>query len=155
MTHTELMLTADGPRVVEVNGRLGGDLIPWVAELATPGLSVGAVLGAVAAGRVPDPLPGPDRTVGIRFLYPKADLTFDGLDVPAELLAEPWTCEVRRVSEPGTALRLPPRQFLGRAGYVVATGADVAEVDARLARLADGITVLGDPLPDPDTRRSS
>lgn len=28
VTHTELMLTADGPKVVEVNGRLGGDLIP-------------------------------------------------------------------------------------------------------------------------------
>ncbi|MFC9507733.1 ATP-grasp domain-containing protein [Streptomyces sp. NPDC057002] len=146
VTHTELMLTADGPKVVEVNGRLGGDLIPRLAEIAIPGLSIGGVLGAVATGREPDPIPEPDRLVGIRFLYPGADLTFDGIEVPAALADEPWVHEVRRVSEPGTELRLPPRQFLGRAGYVIATGADIAEIDARLLALADSTTVVGEPL---------
>ncbi|MDQ0714023.1 glutathione synthase/RimK-type ligase-like ATP-grasp enzyme [Streptomyces luteogriseus] len=146
VTHTELMLTADGPRVVEVNGRLGGDLIPRLAEIAIPGLSIGGVLGAVATGREPDPIPEPDRLVGIRFLYPGADLTFDDIEVPAALADEPWVHEVRRVSEPGTELRLPPRQFLGRAGYVIATGADIAEIDARLLALADSTTVVGEPL---------
>jgi glutathione synthase/RimK-type ligase-like ATP-grasp enzyme len=146
VTHTELMLTADGPRVVEVNGRLGGDLIPRLAEIAIPGLSIGGVLGAVATGREPDPIPEPDRLVGIRFLYPGADLTFDDIEMPAALADEPWVHEVRRVSEPGTELRLPPRQFLGRAGYVIATGADIAEIDARLLALADSTTVVGEPL---------
>ncbi|PSJ30340.1 ATP-binding protein [Streptosporangium nondiastaticum] len=146
VTHTELMLTADGPKVVEVNGRLGGELIPRLAEIAIPGLSIGAVLGAVATGREPDPIPAPGQLVGIRFLYPAEDLTFDDLEVPAALLGEPWVHEVRRVSEPGTELRLPPRQFLGRAGYVIATGADVAEIDARLLKLAEATAVLGEPL---------
>ncbi|GAA2244545.1 ATP-grasp domain-containing protein [Streptomyces indiaensis] len=146
ITHTELMLTPDGPKVVEVNGRLGGDLIPRLAEIAIPGLSIGGVLGAVATGREPDPIPEPDRLVGIRFLYPGADLTFDDIELPAALADEPWVHEVRRVSEPGTELRLPPRQFLGRAGYVIATGADIAEIDARLLALADSTTVLGEPL---------
>lgn len=146
VTHTELMLTADGPKVVEVNGRLGGDLIPRLGEIAIPGLSIGGVLGAVATGRAPDPIPEPDRLVGIRFLYPDADLTFDDIEVPAALADEPWVHEVRQVSEPGTELRLPPRQFLGRAGYVIATGADIAEIDARLLKLADGAAVVGEPL---------
>ncbi|MFF4104201.1 ATP-grasp domain-containing protein [Streptomyces sp. NPDC001903] len=147
VTHTELMLTADGPKVVEVNGRLGGELIPRLAEIAIPGLSVGAVLGAVATGREPDPIPEPDRLVGIRFLYPAEDLTFEDIEVPAALLDEPWVHAVQRVSEPGTELRLPPRQFLGRAGYVIATGAGIQEIDARLLKLADGTAVLGEPLP--------
>ncbi|WKU48841.1 ATP-grasp domain-containing protein [Streptomyces sp. VNUA116] len=146
VTHTELMLTADGPKVVEVNGRLGGELIPRLAEIAIPGLSIGAVLGAVATGREPDPIPAPGQLVGIRFLYPAEDLTFDDIEVPAALLGEPWVHEVRRVSEPGTELRLPPRQFLGRAGYIIATGADVAEIDARLLKLAEATAVLGEPL---------
>jgi len=146
VTHTELMLTADGPKVIEVNGRLGGELIPRLAEIAIPGLSIGDVLGAVATGREPAPIPEPDRLVGIRFLYPAADLTFDDIAVPATLADEPWVHEVRRVSEPGTELRLPPRQFLGRAGYVIATGADIAEIDARLLALADKTTVMGEPL---------
>ncbi|WP_166021957.1 ATP-grasp domain-containing protein [Streptomyces chilikensis] len=147
VTHTELMLTADGPKVVEVNGRLGGDLIPRLAELAVPGLSVGRVLGAVATGRVPEPAGRPDRLVGIRFLYPTADLTFDEIELPAALAGEPWVHEVRTVSEPGTELRLPPRQFLGRAGYVIAAGAGIEEIDARLTKLAEAAAVRGEPLP--------
>ncbi|GAA2626629.1 MULTISPECIES: ATP-grasp domain-containing protein [Streptomyces] len=148
VTHTELMLTADGPKVVEVNGRLGGDLIPHLAEIAAPGLSIGGVLGAVATGREPGPMPEPDRLVGIRFLYPAADLTFDDIEVPAGLADEPWVHEVRRVSEPGTELRLPPRQFLGRAGFVIATGDSVSDVDERLLALADKVTLAGTPLGD-------
>lgn len=143
ITHTELMLTADGPKVVEVNGRLGGDLIPRLAEIAIPGLSIGGVLGAVAAGHEPDPIPEPDRLVGIRFLYPEADLTFDDIEVPAALADAPWVHEVRRVSEPGTELRLPPRQFLGRAGFVIATGDTVSEVDERLLALANKVSLVG------------
>lgn len=147
LTHTELVLTADGPRIVELNGRLAGDLIPRVSEMAVPGLSIGALLAAVAAGREPAPLPPPDRLVGIRFLYPGADMTFDDLRVPAALADEPWVLAVQRVSAPGTSLRLPPRQFLGRAGYAIATGASVREVDARLATLAERTAVVGEPLP--------
>ncbi|WP_432102055.1 ATP-grasp domain-containing protein [Streptomyces sp. bgisy091] len=147
ITHTELMLTADGPKVVEVNGRLGGDLIPRLAELAAPGLSVGRVLGAVATGRVPEPVAAPDRLVGIRFLYPEADLTFTRLEPPPAMVDEPWVHEVRTVTDVGTELRLPPRGFLGRAGYAIATGRDVAEIDARLLRLAEATTVRGEPLP--------
>jgi biotin carboxylase len=146
ITHTELMLTAEGPKVVEVNGRLGGGLIPHLAELASPGLSVGRMLGAVATGREPAPAPAPERLFGIRFLYPEDDLEFDGLEVPAALAAEPWLHTVRRVSEPGTQLRLPPRQFLGRAGYVIATGENVAEVDSRLQKAAEAVVLRGVPL---------
>ena len=150
LTHTELMLTAEGPKVIEVNGRLGGELIPRLAEIAAPGLSVGALLGAVATGRTPEPVARPEQLVGIRFLYPDADLTFDDIDVPAALADQPWLHEVRRCSVPGTELRLPPRQFLGRAGYAIATGADVAEIDTRLHTLAAATAVRGTPLAPPE-----
>lgn len=56
MTHTEVMLTRRGPAVVEVNGRLGGDLIPHLGALATgldPGDIAADVATATAAGTVP------------------------------------------------------------------------------------------------------
>ena len=148
VTHTELMLTADGPKVVEVNGRLGGGLIPRLAEIAIPGLSIGGLLGDVATSREPAPIPEPEHLVGIRFLYPEADLTFDDIEVPAALADEPWVHEVRRVSEPGTELRLPPAQFLGRAGFVIATGDTVSEVDERLLALANKVSLVGTALVD-------
>ncbi|MGW9132895.1 ATP-grasp domain-containing protein [Streptomyces sp. NPDC055681] len=146
VTHTELMLTTDGPKVVEVNGRLGGDLIPRLAELAVPGLSVGRILGTVATGRVPEPIAAPDRLVGIRFLYPAADLAFTRLELPSALADAPWVHEMRTVTDAGTELRLPPRGFLGRAGYAIATGDTIATIDARLLTLAEAALVHGDPL---------
>jgi phosphoribosylamine-glycine ligase len=146
VTHTELMLTEDGPKVVEVNGRLGGELIPYLAQIASPGLSVGEILGAVATGREPAAVPARSRLVGIRFLYPDRDLVLRDLDVPDGLAARSWVHEIRRVSDLGTELRLPPRQFLGRAGYGIATGASIEEIDARLAVLAEEIDVVGESL---------
>lgn len=146
VTHTELMLTEDGPKVVEVNGRLGGELIPHLAEVAAPGLVVGEILGAVATGNEPATLPVPSRLVGIRFLYPREDLVLRDFEVPAWLAAEPWVHEIRQVSDIGTELRLPPREFLGRAGFAIATGETIAEIDERLTMLADQTSVTGEPL---------
>lgn len=148
VTHTELMLTADGPKVIEVNGRLGGELIPHLAELCSPGFSAGEMLGAVATGRVPETVSPPSRLVGIRFLYPAHSMVFQDLDHPAALADEPWVHEIRRVTEPGLSLHLPPKQFLGRAGFVIATGDTVAEVDERLLTLAEKVSTLGTPLTD-------
>lgn len=68
-THTELKLTATGPAVIEVNGRLGGDLIPYLGLLAT-GIDPGLVAAAVAAGQAPPLTPSRASVAGIRFFYP-------------------------------------------------------------------------------------
>ncbi|GAA2688183.1 ATP-grasp domain-containing protein [Streptomyces lunalinharesii] len=150
VTHTELMLTADGPKIIEVNGRLGGELIPYLAELCTPGFSVGEMVGAVATGRTPQTVAAPSRLMGIRFLYPTHSMVFHNLDHPAALADEPWVQEIRQVTEPGLQLHLPPKQFLGRAGFVIATADTVSEVDERLLALADKVSLVGTPLADQD-----
>jgi len=57
--HTELKLTPEGPRVIEVNGRLGG----YIGDLLRRGLGLDPVALAVAAAQG---VPGPaqDRTPG-------------------------------------------------------------------------------------------
>ncbi|MFB7983188.1 ATP-grasp domain-containing protein [Streptomyces vinaceus] len=146
VTHTELMLTAEGPKIIEVNGRLGGELIPYLAELCAPGFSVGELLGSVATGRAPRTVAEPGRLMGIRFLYPPHGMVFHDLDHPAALSDEPWVREIRRVTPPGLELHLPPKQFLGRAGFVIASGDTVAEVDEHLLALADKVLVVGTPV---------
>ena len=53
MTHSEVRLTSNGPRIVEINARLGGDLIPYVGMLAT-GIDPARVAVDVVLGREPD-----------------------------------------------------------------------------------------------------
>ena len=53
--HTEIKLTIDGPRVIEVNGRLGGG-IPEMLELAS-GVSLFNVAARVAVEEQYEPRP--------------------------------------------------------------------------------------------------
>jgi ATP-grasp domain len=59
--HTEIKLTPEGPRVIEVNGRFGGSVVPDVFMLAC-GQSAHRLVGRVALGAdvyFPAPLPCP------------------------------------------------------------------------------------------------
>jgi hypothetical protein len=58
--HIEVMLTPDGPRIIEVNGRIGGGGIDTLFAMAH-GRSLTSIAAAVAVGEPPDP--GPAATV--------------------------------------------------------------------------------------------
>ncbi|MBR7837435.1 ATP-grasp domain-containing protein [Actinospica durhamensis] len=49
MTHTELRLTSSGPRVLEVDARTGGGMIPRLGQLVT-GIDLGRVSAELAVG---------------------------------------------------------------------------------------------------------
>nr|WP_258017425.1 ATP-grasp domain-containing protein [Streptomyces noursei] len=66
--HAELRLTSSGPRVVEVNGRMPGDLIPLLVQLAT-GINQPRAAAELALGRTPDLVPTRRRAASIHFLY--------------------------------------------------------------------------------------
>ncbi|WP_255249341.1 hypothetical protein [Streptomyces albidoflavus] len=72
VTHAEVRLTSRGPRLVELNGRLGGDLIPYAGQLAT-GVDLVRAAPAVALRERPDLTPTRALTTEVRFLYPPHD----------------------------------------------------------------------------------
>jgi biotin carboxylase len=81
MTHCEVMLTPEGPKVIEVNARLGGDMIPYIGSRAT-GIDPGLAAAAVACG-LPPRVARTEHLVGaVRFCYadgPVARLNTDAL----------------------------------------------------------------------------
>ncbi|MFE2375741.1 ATP-grasp domain-containing protein [Streptomyces sp. NPDC059398] len=132
VTHTELRLTPTGPRVVEVNGRLGGDFIPLLGTLAT---GVDPVTAAVdiALGRAPGLTPTRDRCAEVRFLYPEHDATVDSLDLTAAA-AEPGIAQAVPLATPGSRLLLPPRGIVPRIAALIAVGATPAACADALGR---------------------
>lgn len=124
MTHTELMLTADGPKVIEVNARLGGDLIPYLGMRAT-GIDPGLAAAAVACGRKPAVTAVRADAGAVRFFYPEKDDTTVG-DVVLDLAALPARPDRFVVlAEPGEVMSPPPRGTLfGRIAFATAAGAD-------------------------------
>ncbi|WP_407285513.1 ATP-grasp domain-containing protein [Streptomyces sp. BP-8] len=132
LTHTEIRRTPTGPRVVEVNGRLGGDFIPLLGTLAT-GVDPVAAAADLALGRAPDLTPVRDRCAEVRFVYPERDGTVRSLDLTAAT-AVPGIVEAVPLAAPGTELLLPPRGIVPRLAALVAVGDTPEECAAALDR---------------------
>ena len=129
VTHTELRLTARGPRIVEVNARLGGDLIPYVGRLAN-GVDLARAAADVAVGVWPDLEPTRAGAAAIRFFYPAESGRVLSLAVDGEL--PDYVDRLEFEVAPGDLLQLPPDGFLSRLGFAIVTGANERACEARL-----------------------
>jgi biotin carboxylase len=104
-THTEIKLTAEGPRVIEVNGRVGGgvpDMLELAGGVAIVKLAMRAALGLAPGVSGPVPTTG----VGYRFfaqppLSARRVLSVDGLE---RVKALPGVTSVYLHHPPGTEL---------------------------------------------------
>ncbi|UVS80445.1 acetyl-CoA carboxylase biotin carboxylase subunit family protein [Actinokineospora sp. UTMC 2448] len=147
LTHTEVRLTARGPVIIEVNGRLGGDLIPYLGKLAT-GIDPGEVLVDVAAGNRPDVTPSRAGVAGIRFGYPDTDCVVHAVRVPE---SGPGLVTAAAMVDPGTTLRLPPGGYIARHSFVVCAAEDTATCAERLTAAAAAVEVDAEPIaPKPE-----
>jgi biotin carboxylase len=148
ITHAEVRLTDRGPLIIEINGRLGGDLIPFLGRTAT-GIEPGEVLFDVTTGQRPDITPTHRRVAGIRFGIPEQDCLLKSIKLPAEA---PGLVATSPMCEPGTTLRLPPGGYLARHSFVVCEAEDTQTCDERLTTAAALVELETEPVgpPDPD-----
>lgn len=153
VAHTELMITKSGPKIIEVNGRLGGDLIPYLGELAG-GPSAGHVAATVATGQHPVWAAKQSAWAGVEFLYPQQDMVLSGLTVEPAVEAAPWLNRLEQLYPAGSTLLLPPRGFLARAGCAIVTATDEVSLTERLDLVARSVTPSGTPLPEDDSTSS-
>ena len=144
ITHTEVRLTSRGPVIIEVNARLGGDLIPYLGMLAT-GVDPGLLAAQIAAGAPPRLEPTSRHCAGIRFLYPPQDCRVVEVSVP-DPDAVPGLLEARAIAQPGTELRLPPSTHLCRHAYVLAVAPTRADCERALDEAAALVRLRYEPL---------
>jgi hypothetical protein len=140
MTHTELKLTPAGPKVVEVNARLGGDLIPYLG-LRTSGMDPGLAAADVACGE--RPVPAPDRSLvgAVRFFYVDEDMTVGAVEVDRSGLPDAVD-RVVILAEPGDKVSPPPKGTLwGRVAYATAVAETAAECADALDAVEAALTI--------------
>jgi biotin carboxylase len=132
MTHVECKLTPSGPKVIEVNARIGGDLIPYLGLRAT-GIDPGLAAAAVACGRTPDVSADRAHVGGVRFFYVDEDdsvvrdVHFDAARLPAQIDLAIAT------AEPGAVVSPPPTGTLwGRIAYATVVTATMGDASAAL-----------------------
>ena len=120
MTHAELKLTPNGPKVIEVNARLGGDLIPYLGLRAT-GIDPGLAAAAVACGQRPQVQADRKLVGAVRFFYvDQDDTTIGAVEVDHSVLPVAVDRVVPLV-EPGEVVSPPPKGTLfGRIAFATA-----------------------------------
>jgi biotin carboxylase len=132
MTHTEVKFTPDGPVIVEVNGRLGGDLIPYLGLIAN-GIDSGEVQADVSLGIRPDLVRTRNSAVALRFLCPPSNCTVTKVELP---VADPdaGLYESLALAGPGRRFLTPPDGYWARYGYLIARADSPQECQAVLDR---------------------
>lgn len=141
--HVEMRLVDGRPRLIEVNARIGGDMIGHLVRLAT-GIDLPKAAADLACGTPPDLTPTRSGAAGIRMLYPAASGTLTARHINQPFAAHtPWLRQIQWIREIGEQLLLPPDGdlFTARAGFYIVTGRNTAEVTERLDTAADEITV--------------
>jgi biotin carboxylase len=144
MTHAELMLTPAGPKVIEVNARLGGDLIPYLGMRAS-GIDPGLAAAAVACGRPPTLVPDRKLVAAVRYFYvERENTTIASIEFDRTALPEAVDLVVT-LAQPGEVMSPPPAGTLfGRIAFATTVAATEREcregLDAARGALRVGIT---------------
>lgn len=131
--HVEVRHTPAGPRIVEVNPRLAGGMIPrMVAE--SLGIDMICHVVAKAAGQPWPPRPTRSDATAIRFLVATEAGRLTGVRGLAAARAVPGVIEVGMTAQPGQEV-LVRHCFRDRLGYVIARGdsGDAAALAAQTA----------------------
>ncbi|MFD6862479.1 ATP-grasp domain-containing protein [Streptomyces diastaticus] len=145
-THSEFKLTPRGPRLVEVNARLGGDLIPYLGLLAT-GVDPTVAAAHAAAGRRADLTPVHRKAAAVRFLLPEGRCRTVEVVTHTDRFG-PTVHETGITADPGDELDLPPAAFFTRYGHVVAVGEDMGQVQEDLREPWRLLELRAEALPD-------
>jgi biotin carboxylase len=145
VTHTEFRLTPDGPRIIEINVRLGGDLIPYLGYLAL-GIDLAGAAADLALGRQPLIAPVRHGAAAVRFFYPTADMRIEQVGLRRSVDAYPGLERFVPLMKAGDTVLLPPRGFLSRVALAVVTGADRAQCRQSMSVVAEDLVCEGNPI---------
>jgi biotin carboxylase len=147
-SHTEIKLTAGGPKVIEGHNRIGGDRIVDLLEAAYGVdfelLTVGWPFGLVEPLLQPPPLV---RAAATRFIVAEPG-TVVGVDGVDEVRAHPDVLALDVTAAPGTIVGHTSNW--DRCGQVIAVGPDADAVIRLCEQLVDKIVVRIEPLARPE-----
>ncbi|MFD6912374.1 acetyl-CoA carboxylase biotin carboxylase subunit family protein [Streptomyces virginiae] len=145
--HVEMRLTRTGPRIIEVNGRIGGDLIGKLVLLAT-GIDLPRAAADLALGLQPDLTSTRHQAAAVALLYPEASGTVIERGIDPEFAATTdWLEQASWILGPGEQVTLPPEGDVdvARVGLLVVTAIDADQAEARLQAARDRTTITVTP----------
>ncbi|MFF9436434.1 ATP-grasp domain-containing protein [Streptomyces sp. NPDC014735] len=137
--HVEVRLTSQGPRIIELNARLGGDLIPRLVHLAT-GVSLPQAQAALATGDTPDLTASVRQSAAVEFHYPTA--TGPVQTAHADALSADWLERLVWTHDRGDLVNAAPHSTINdRVAHAVVSGPTPDACRSRLDHVRNHLTV--------------
>lgn len=140
VSHVEMRLVNGRPRLVEVNGRLAGDMICHLVRLAT-GIDLPRAAADIACDRAPDLTPTRSSAAAIRLIYPETSGTLTRLHFKGP--RPPWLERMHFQHRVGDQLVLPRdggNLFTARIGFLITIGSTADLARARAEQAAGSLT---------------
>lgn len=116
-SHTEIKLTKEGPKIVEIGARLGGGCITTHLVPLSTGVDMVKANILIALGEMPDLSPRYEKAAAIRFFRTPSGL-FKGVEGVEEAKKMPGVIEIGFFKQIGEYIP-PMRNGLDRVGYVI------------------------------------
>lgn len=145
VSHAEVRVSRRGPRLIELNARLGGDLIPYLGML-TSQVDLPGAAAQIALGLPPTIRPVPSGAAAVRFLYPGHDICFKAAALRRAASHYPGLRLFKALPPAGEELRLPPGGYLSRLAAIVVSGSSREDCIARLDAVASDVILTATPL---------
>ncbi|RJX37551.1 ATP-grasp domain-containing protein [Paenibacillus pinisoli] len=130
-SHVEVKLTANGPRIIEVNGRPGGDHISSDLLLQAFGVDIFEATVNYYLNRPIHIERKHERAAAIAYVTADREGVFESIDGFAALQAHPHIVRTHLISQPGQAVGIA-KSSDDRLGYFILT-ADTAQEAKQLA----------------------
>lgn len=137
--HVEIILTKDGPKMVELGARMGGDCITTHLVPLSTGIDMIEATIRIACGEKPEPERQMNKGSAIRYFNPPAGriTAIDGVEEAARI---PGVREIALVKKVGDSVGMIGNSG-DRAGFVIAQ-ADTAEEAIRICEKVCGMITI-------------
>ncbi|AFH63422.1 ATP-grasp domain-containing protein [Paenibacillus caseinilyticus] len=141
-SHVEVKLSADGPRIIEVNGRPGGDQISSDLLVQAFGIDIFAATVSYYLGEPVEPLltPSRQRAAAIAYLTAERDGTVAELGGLEAWKESPYAVRSHLAVKPGDEV-IVPRSSDDRLGYVITAADTPHEAKEAAQSLAARVTI--------------
>lgn len=140
--HVEIKVTQDGPKIVELAARLGGDFITSKLVPLSTGIDMVGASVLLATGEKPDLTLKWQRGAAIHFIHAPEEVqgVLAEITVPESLYGEEGVEEIVRYKKPGDAV-CGTHSSNDRLGHVITVGATAEEAMARGKQILSQVRV--------------
>lgn len=127
--HVEIKVTEDGPKIVELAARLGGDFITSRLVPLSTGIDMVEASVLLAAGGKPDLVPKRQQGAAIHFIHAEKEGILSEIVLPEGLQGQAGVEEIALYKKLGEKIS-GTRSSNDRLGHVITTGATAKEAKA-------------------------